>query len=277
MAKRRSSVTAWLVAVIVLLVVVAAGLAIWRTALHPAPAATASAPPATAAVASAPTHHPISEAAGGPAAASTPLLALDASDRQVAEALARLAGNGDLRALLMPDQIIPRIVATVDALPRDGVGERVLPLHTPAGAFQTTQADGNTVIAAENAARYEPYMHILENVDPKALVAWYARSYPLFQQAYQQLGYPHGYFNDRLIAAIDNMLAAPSPKTPPTLVRPKVFYRFSDPGLQSLSAGQKLLIRMGPANEAKIKARLREIRAALTSARLPPSASSATN
>jgi len=100
-------------------------------------------------------------------------------------------------------------------------------------------------------------------VDARQAVAWYVRYYPLFQQAYRELGYPRGYFNDRLVAAIDNMLAAPDLTAPIALVRGDTYYRFVDPSLQGLSAGQKLLLRMGPANAAKLKAKLREVRAAL--------------
>jgi hypothetical protein len=278
MARKGSSAGAWLVAGVVLAGLVAVGIFAWRHGLNPevapGPASSTTAPSAPAAAASpGVVQHPIADAGPAPAT-TTPLPALGASDTQVADALAGLAGNSKLRALLLPDQIIPRIVATVDALPRRTVGARVLPLHTPTGSFRTGQAGGNTVISADNAARYAPYMQVVENVDPKALVAWYVESYPLFQQAYQDLGYPKGYFNDRLIVAIDDMLAAPSPDGPIVLVRPKVFYRYADPELESLSAGQKLMIRVGPANEAKIKARLRAVRAALTGARLPPATAS---
>jgi hypothetical protein len=40
-------------------------------------------------------------------------------------------------------------------------------------------------------------------------------------------------------------------------------YRYADPQLEALSPGQKTLIRMGPANEALLKARLRELKAQL--------------
>ena len=254
------------------------GVVLWRRAVHPVatPQSTIAGVPASAATAATPPaiRHPISQADAPAPATSATLPALDASDGVVADALAALAGNSDLRALLVPEQIIPHIVATVDALPRDSVGTRVLPLRTPGGAFQVGQMDGQTVIDAGNAARYAPYMRVLESVDPKTLVAWYVRNYALFQQAYRELGYPNGYFNDRLIVAIDDMLAAPTPSGPIALVQPKVLYRYADPALQSLSAGQKLLIRTGPANEATIKARLRAFRAALTGAPLPASARS---
>ena len=42
--------------------------------------------------------------------------------------------------------------------------------------------------------------------------------------------------------------------------QPKVLYEYADPALESLSAGQKALVRMGPDNEAKVKAKLRELR-----------------
>ena len=87
-----------------------------------------------------------------------------------------------------------------------------------------------------------------------------AKNYPLFQQAYQELGYPGGYFNDRLVDAIDNALATPDVGGAVALTQPKVLYEYADPALQSLSAGQKALLRMGPDNAAKVKAKLRELR-----------------
>jgi Protein of unknown function (DUF3014) len=47
-------------------------------------------------------------------------------------------------------------------------------------------------------------------------------------------------------------------------------YEFADSTLEDLSAGQKILVRSGPDNERRIKAKLREIRKALT-AEPPPS------
>jgi Protein of unknown function (DUF3014) len=52
-------------------------------------------------------------------------------------------------------------------------------------------------------------------------------------------------------------------------VQPKVLYQFADPELESRSAGQKILMRMGPVNESRVKAKLRDIRKALTGQQLP--------
>ena len=187
-------------------------------------------------------------------------------------ALQRLAGDSELSLLLVRPQVINRIVASIDAMPGRSLGGIMMPARPPKGAFVTSEMDGQTVIGEANAARYAPYMAIVEQVDPQALVVWYVHAYPLFQQAYEHLGYPHGYFNDRLIVVIDNLLAAPEPAAPPALLPSKGQYVFADPALEARSAGQRLLLRTGAANEAKIKERLRTIRSLLVGQHLQPAA-----
>jgi hypothetical protein len=270
---KQSSVAQWAGAIVVLVAAIVGGIYIWQKALHPdkapvaapAPVTTTAAPPATSSI-----QHPIEAVQEAPAESSTaPLPSLDASDSSVSDSLKALAGD-ELGALMLSDRVVLRMVATIDALPRQEIANGILPLHTPKGAFLTDEADGLTTISDRNVERYAPYMRIVENVDNKALVAWYVHNYPLFQSAYRELGYPRGYFNDRLVEVIDDMLEAPSPNGPVTLVKPKTFYLFSDPALQSLSVGQKLMIRVGPANEAKLKAKLRAVRSELTGVHLPP-------
>jgi Protein of unknown function (DUF3014) len=277
--KNRSSIGQWLVSGLVVIVAIAVGVFLWRKATQ-AGGEQAPAVQATAGTGAGPAHastaiqHPIAQATPAPAS-SAPLPTLDASDASVADALLALAGGDALDGLLHRDQVIRRIVATVDALPRQSVGTNILPVKTPRGTFVVEQADGGITLSPRNAERYAPYMRVLEGVDPRALVAWYVRDYPLFQQAYRDLGYPKGYFNDRLVTAIDDMLAAPVPAAPVKLVQPKVFYRYADPGLEARSAGQKMLMRLGADDEARVKARLRQIRSLLTGATLPAAGSSA--
>lgn len=263
---RQVSTGSWIGAVVVVLGLAATGVYLARKAMHDG--ALPGTPPAVSASAATspvdtPVAHPIEQARVAPASASTAALPpLDDSDTAVASALASI--GGDLSSLLIPRQIITRIVTTIDALPRrDGLGSFTLPAHTPKGAFAVGAMDGATVVVGANDARYAPYMQVVDATDPQALVAWYVHAYPLFQQAYRQLGYPKGYFNDRLIMVIDDLLAAPEPAQPPVLVRAEAFYVYSDPALESLSTGQKLLLRVGPGNALRIKAKLRAIRAQL--------------
>jgi hypothetical protein len=189
----------------------------------------------------------------------------------VRDALTAVFGNSSLAQYVLFDGFVRRVVASVDALPRKSVPQRVLPFKPVPGAFVTAgQAEG-LLIARENAARYTPYVRVAEAVDTRQLVAVYVRFYPLFQQVYVELGYPNGYFNDRLIATIDDLLAAPEAPDAVPLTQPKVLYAYADPELEALSAGQKMMLRMGNDNAARIKAKLRDIRRALTAKSAQPS------
>ena len=141
-------------------------------------------------------------------------------------------------------------------------------MKTAPGKFQTAVDADGIRLKPENSMRYSAYMRALEAIDPARVVALYVQYYPLFQQAYQELGYPKGYFNDRLIAVIDHLLAAPPVQEPVRLVQPEVMYRFADPEMEARSSGQKLLMRMGNANAAIVKEKLRAIRRELVAA--PP-------
>jgi hypothetical protein len=200
-------------------------------------------------------------------ATAEPLPTLDASDSTVLADLGGIFSPDAIARLVVPQQIIRNFVVTVDNLPREKVALRLSPVRPAGGPFRTASAEGRQVIAADNASRYEPYVRALQSVDSKKLVLAYGRLYPLFQKAYEDLGYPKGYFNDRLVAVIDHLLAAPEPAGPIALVTPRVQPQFADPGLEALSSGQKIMVRMGPVNEKAVKGKLREIRNQLTGAR----------
>lgn len=192
-----------------------------------------------------------------------PLPALDVSDSTLKNALGELISGDTLSGIILPQEFVRHIVVTIDNLPRQKLALRLLPVKLPGGTFLVSGKDATLTISADNAARYAPYLRLAEALDTGKLVALYVHFYPLFQQAYQELGYPKGYFNDRLIEVIDHLLATPELKTPPKLVRPKVFYLYADPELEARSAGQKILMRIGNDNAVRIKAKLREIRGEL--------------
>src|SRR5581483_7038741 len=194
---------------------------------------------------------------------TTALPSLNQSDQVVRDSLAGLLGQKPFEQFVVPENIVRHIVVTIDNLPRKKVAVDLRPIKpTPGEALVASQGDVTT-LAVANYARYAPFIHVVETTDPKTLATVYFHLYPLFQQAYEDLGYPGRFFNDRLVEVIDHLLAAPEPQGPIDLVQPKVFYQFADQKLEDLSAGQKLLIRMGPANERSLKAKLRDLRAEL--------------
>lgn len=213
---------------------------------------------------------PAEEPAGPkhPIAAETaaPLPALAESDGALQRALGEVFGPEAVQRFLNFDGFIRRIVASVDNLPRETLSTRLNPMRPTTGAFVTRGKDASLAIAPDNANRYTPLVRVVEHVDASKAVAVYTHFYPLFQQAYEELGYPGKYFNDRLVEAIDNLLDAPEPNGPIALKQPKVLYQYADPELESRSAGQKIMMRIGRANEAIVKAKLREVRQEIVNA-----------
>ena len=176
------------------------------------------------------------------------------------EQAAALIGAERFAAMFVPDDFVRNIVATVDNLGRPKVAARMVPAKPPAGAFAALGTEGNLVLGASNFARYTPWVDLVDRLDADATVELYRKLYPQLQKAYEDLGNPEGYFNDRVIAVIDHLLATPEPPDTIALARPNVFYEFADPALEAESSGRKLLMRMGPGNAARVKMKLRDIR-----------------
>lgn len=195
-----------------------------------------------------------------PEAPAVPLPSLNESDAAIQDALSGLVGRESLSQFLVPTDVIRHIVATVDNLPREKVAVRLWPILPTAGKFLTSGQEGNRTLNPDNYPRYAPIVRLVAAVDMKRLASVYLRYYPLFQQAYVELGYPSKQFNGRLLEVIDHLLAVPDVRGPVKLVQPAVYFKFADPKLESLSAGQKTLIRLGPDNAAIIKVKLREFR-----------------
>jgi hypothetical protein len=255
----------------VLTVAVIAGAALyWRQRQQSEPVAQ-PAPAAPAAPASAPQPAPQPAIAYPiePPTAAEPMRVAD-----IGAALTDLLGRKAVLSFFQLDDFARRFVATVDNLGRAHAPTAVWPVNPTPGRFTAQEIAGSTVIAPDNSARYTPFVLLCETVDIRRAVDLYVRMYPLLQASYEELGFPKSYFNDRLIAVIDQLLATPEREEPLKLEltdvkgpipseRPWVRYQFADPALESLSAGQKILLRVGPVNGRRLKAKLTEIRAEL--------------
>jgi len=74
------------------------------------------------------------------------------------------------------------------------VALRLSPINPVPGTFRVGGTDGSVAIGGDNAARYTPYVTAMDAIDSAKLVAIYVRLYPLFQQAYAELGLPVALF-----------------------------------------------------------------------------------
>jgi hypothetical protein len=194
-------------------------------------------------------------------ASAAPLPALADSDAYLVDALAAVIGTQPAHDYLAVPGVARRIAVTVDNLAREKVPLLTRAVGPVAGGFIVTRDGERLFLGSDNYARYAPYVQVIAQLDAAKLAALYRLVYPLLQQAYGEVGKPGQYFNDRVVAVIDDLLEAPQLEGLPELEQPSVYYRFKDPLLEARSAGQKLLLRMGPANAATVKDKLRALRA----------------
>lgn len=251
---------------------------LWRQSVAVAPPLP---PPGAAAVTAAPPMAPVPGASEP--AVRYPLPPPEANvavgEPDLKMALIQLLGRQAVLSMLQLEDFPRRFVATVDNLGRSHAPASLWPVNPVAGRIVIEERAGSPTLGLDNAQRYTPYVLLLERMDLRQAAALYGRLYPQFQRAYEELGFPRGHFNDRLVEVIDQLLATPDfdqplevrlpeirgPVQPP---RPWVMYEFADARLQALTAGQRTLLRMGPVHQRRVKARLIEFRSLVTAGAL---------
>ena len=187
----------------------------------------------------------------------------DVGEAAVNKELARNWPLAQLRKYFNLQEQARRLVITVDNLPREHVPSQ-LRITRGVPELLRVQKDGETItLDPSNYERYDRIISYVEKMDARKIGRLYAKFYPLLQCTYEETGFPEERFHDRVLAALDDMMDAPRPTGPIRLVQPKVLYRFEDDHLESLSAGQKIMIRVGPDNAARLRKVLARVRAAI--------------
>ena len=125
--------------------------------------------------------------------------------------------------------------------------------------FAVEQGENGLQIAPKNYRRYDPMAQTINAIDTRAAVALYKRFRPLMLQVFAEFSYPKDITLEGIVKkAGSEILAAPVIDGPVALVRPSVFYKFSDPALEGLNPVQKQMIRMGSENTRLIQNKCRE-------------------
>lgn len=188
------------------------------------------------------------EVAGAPA-----LPPLDQSDAVVKEAFFGLKWQPGLASLFLNEEMIRRFVVQVDNIAQGRlIAEQALFKGLSKDFAAKAKGQGYT-LDKSNYARYQPYLDLLESVPPEQVGALYKQFYPLLQAAYLELGYPDQQFDDRVQQAMKVLLSAPEISDEPDLTLPSVHYAFADTELEQLGMAQKQMLRLGQANQQRLK------------------------
>ncbi|WP_299795069.1 DUF3014 domain-containing protein [uncultured Shewanella sp.] len=189
-----------------------------------------------------------------------PLPVLGESDGFVHKKTIEMADGMAIAPMLVEKDLVRHFVVFVDNLAQGELARKVSPLKGPDRVFTVSEITNKTYLNPDSYHRYDLYADFVANLDDAQLAATYKELTPLLTEAFEELGYGDMSFNERMLEAIDIMLAAPIIEQAIELDGVSVNYQFVDPELEALPNAQKLLVRMGPENSKKIKAALRRLK-----------------
>ena len=198
------------------------------------------------------------------AEAAVDLPRLNDSDSFVAEKISELSSGTSLLGYLVDEQLVRRAVVLVENISRGQYPQTALPYKPIVEEMQVSSDDGGLfTMEAASYTRFDAAVAAFVALDTEQTVGLYRLLSPLLQQAYAEIGFRDAEFEQALIKAIDAVLSAPEIEGPLQLVKPSVMYLYADTRLEELANMNKQLIRLGPENSARLKAKLREFKQAL--------------
>lgn len=192
----------------------------------------------------------------GPTVEPGPLPALDESDPLVRQLMAALSAHPEIAAWLTTDDLVRQFVRAVDNVATGTSPARHLKVLAPDTPFQAENRGDHFVVTEGTYERYDALADAVASADPAALATLYARLKPRLQEAYVELGHPAGDIDTAVEQAILQLLDTPSPQSPVVVTKGVMSFKHDLEQLESLSAAQKQLLRMGPRNARVIKRHL---------------------
>ncbi len=254
---------------LVLLIALGLGAGLWFLLRPTRPSATPPGPGDT--TASSPTQ-PVASSRSTSAQSEPPppsgLPDLAQSDAFVRSLAAELFGSPEVDSWLTAgEELVQRGVRALLAIAERRSPRRFLGFLPFEGRFETLEREGRRIIAPESYRRYDRLVDVFVGLDSEQLNQFLERLGPLLSQAMDENAFPGTAFGTKWIDAIEQLLSTPTPAgdVEVTLGEDGV-YRFADPRLEALSPAQKQLLRLGPSNGARVRAKLDELRLALGAA-----------
>ena len=177
-----------------------------------------------------------------------------------------LIPNKALTDLVVEQDLISNFVVFVDNASRGELVSQFSPLHAPKDKFTAQQVEGDLLsfeLSSSDFSRYDNYAELLVSLPLEKSLEIYKELTPAIDEAHMELGYEAGTFDRKLKRALDFLIDAPVLSDEAKLVAPSAMYQFADAELEGLMSIQKLLLRMGPENQQKVRAKLIEFKEAI--------------
>ena len=190
------------------------------------------------------------------------LPSLDGSDALVRGLVKGLSSRPEFVTWLANDDVVRSIVAIVENIASGVSPKSFLGDFSPKDPFRGTGRGTTFTTDPSSFARYNTAADAFASLDSPGVARTYHQLSPLCESAYRELGVP-GTFREALERAIGRMLATPDVPANAPLLWNYATYQYKDEQIESLSAAQKQLLRMGPRNVRIVKDKLQELAIAM--------------
>lgn len=188
---------------------------------------------------------------------------LDESDSLVRTLVEKLSSHPGVAAWLATRGLIRNFTIVVVNIADGRTPASHLGPIRPAGGFRVIERGRQLVVDPRSYERYDALADAVTSLDPAGSARVYATLKPRIEEAYRELGFPQGSFDAALERAIVSLLATPVMDARVEVAPQGIVYGYADPRLERLTAAQKHLLRMGPANARRVQGKLRELALAL--------------
>ena len=188
-----------------------------------------------------------------------PLPPLRESDALVRELVVKLSSHPQVLAWLATKGLIENFAVVTLNISEGQSPIKHIQRLAPKPRFRVKKVRDGVYLDPISYQRYDEYAAAIGGLDPVGTARLYLTLKPRIVDAYGMLGHPEGDFDPVIERAIAALLAVPVIESDIPLREKILSYEFANPDLESLSAPQKQLLRMGPANIRIVQGKLREI------------------
>jgi hypothetical protein len=188
-----------------------------------------------------------------------PLPPLPESDPLVRELVVKLSSHPQVLAWLTTKGLIENVAVVILNISEEQTPIAHIQRLAPRARFKVKNVRDGVYLDPVSYQRYDEYAAAIGGLDPIGTARLYLTLKPRILDAYRTLGHPEDDFNPVLERAIAVLLAVPVVDGDIPLREKIISYEFVNQELELLSAPQKQLLRMGPANIRIVQGKLREI------------------
>jgi hypothetical protein len=218
----------------------------------------------------APVSPPVRPLGGVPEAIDVPPLA--ETDPLVRSLVAGLSSHPRVADWLATNGLIRNFAVVVINIAEGATPAVHLRVFRPPAPFTVVEDADGLYIDPRSYSRYDGVAAAVASIDAAAASRIYGTLKPRIEEAHRELGAPDRTFDRSLDKAIVTLLRTPLLDESVRVEPRGIGYGFADPRLEGLTAAQKQLLRMGPANGRVVQNSVRAIALELgiPAERLPP-------